>query len=122
MNKDFLFEVLFHIDTFDMKVLNIAYNNADNLITDKGVANVQIALVANYMAPKLFVKNTLTQEMVDKLAMLTKNSNTSVYICNNSMKKIEINQEELLSFCKVVPSGITKIVELQNEGFVYIKP
>ncbi len=98
MKSNNLYKVLFHIDCFDVNLLNVAYNNATNLITDKGIANVHVALAANYMAPKLFIKNTLTQEMVDKLALLTKNSNTSVYICNNSMKKIGINRDELLSF------------------------
>jgi len=117
-----LYKVLFHIDSFDVNLLNIACNNAANLITDKGVANVQVALVANYMAPKLFLKNILSQEMADKLALLTKTSNTFIYICHNSMKNLGIDQEELVPICKVVPSGITKIVELQSNGFAYIKP
>ncbi|HDL00767.1 MAG TPA: hypothetical protein ENH23_00850 [candidate division Zixibacteria bacterium] len=116
------YKVLFHIDKFDIEGLNIAFKNANNLITDKGASSVQIALVVNYLAPKLFLKNTLGKEMTDNLAKLIKSKNASIFICNNSLKNLKISREELLTFCKVVPAGITKIIELQNDGFAYVKP
>ena len=122
MNTKFEYKALFHIDRFDVELLTIAYKNADNLLQDKGAFLVQVAFVANYLAPKLFLKNMLGKEVIDNLAKLVKNRNVSIYICNNSMKNLKINREELLTFCEVVPAGITKIIELQNNDFAYVKP
>jgi intracellular sulfur oxidation DsrE/DsrF family protein len=38
------------------------------------------------------------------------------------MENLKINRKELVTFCEVIPAGITKIIELQKDGFAYIKP
>ncbi len=43
-------------------------------------------------------------------------------VCNNAMKIHKINKEDLFEFCEVVPAGITKLVELQMDGYAYVKP
>lgn len=116
------YKVLFHIDQYDEDLLVIAIKNALNLMADRGVSSVRIALVANYVAPKLFVKNVLEEETVENLATLAENQNVSIFICNNSLKSLNIDKTELLDFCEIVPAGIAKIVELQNRGFAYVKP
>ena len=116
------YKVIFHIDQYDEDLLLIAIKNALNLIADRGVSSVRIALVANYVAPKLFVKGVLEEETAENLATLAKNQNVSIFICNNSLKSLNIDKTELLDFCEIVPAGIVKIVELQNRGFAYVKP
>ena len=122
MNTKFEYKVLFHIDRYDEDLLVIAIKNAKNLISDRSGSSVKITFVANYAAPKLFLKDTLEQETVDGLTNLTKNQNVSIYICNNSLKNLNIDETELLDFCEIVPAGISKIVELQNSDFAYVKP
>jgi len=126
MNTKLEYKVLFHIDQDDEDLLVIAIKNALNLIADKGVSSVRIAVriafVANYVAPKLFIKDVLGEETAENLANLAENKNVSVFICNNSLRNLNIDKTELLDFCEVVPAGIVKIVELQNRGFAYVKP
>jgi len=122
MNTKLEYKVLFHIDQDDEDLLVIAIKNALNLIADKGVSSVRIAFVANYVAPKLFIKDVLGEETAENLANLAENKNVSVFICNNSLRNLNIDKTELLDFCEVVPAGIVKIVELQNRGFAYVKP
>lgn len=122
MNTKLEYKVLFHIDQDDEDLLVIAIKNALNLIADKGVSSVRIAFVANYVAPKLFIKDVLAEETAENLANLAENKNVSVFICNNSLRNLNIDKTELLDFCEVVPAGIVKIVELQNRGFAYVKP
>ena len=116
------YKVIFHIDRYDVEPLNIALKNADNLIKDKGASLTQIAIVVNYLAPKLFLQKTINENIHRQIVRLTENKNMAIYICNNSLKNLEINREELLPSCEVVPAGITKIIELQNNGFAYVKP
>jgi len=122
MNTKLEYKVLFHIDQDDEDLLVIAIKNALNLIADRGVSSVRIAFVANYVAPKLFIKDVLAEETAENLANLAENKNVSVFICNNSLRNLNIDKTELLDFCEVVPAGIVKIVELQNRGFAYVKP
>ena len=53
---------------------------------------------------------------------MTKNYNIEFMICNNTMVGNGIEKEQLIDTVSVVPSGIVKIIDLQNEGYNYIKP
>jgi len=51
-----------------------------------------------------------------------KNENVKIYICENSLKMLNISKNELIEECDFVKAGIKTLIELQNEGFAYIKP
>lgn len=47
--------------------------------------------------------------------------NLEIYACGNTMEKNGVKAEQISDNVKVTPSGIIKIVDLQREGYAYIK-
>ena len=43
-------------------------------------------------------------------------------VCNLALTNFEIQPEDLIPGCEIVPAGIVTLIELQNEGYAYIKP
>jgi uncharacterized protein len=115
------YRVVFHLEQSDQQRLRIAVNNTTNLIADKETA-VQAAFVANVKAPQLFLADESGTEWAETAAQLVNRGILTIYVCNNSLKNLHLSPESLLPFCEIVPAGISRIIELQNEGFAYIKP
>jgi Uncharacterized conserved protein len=44
------------------------------------------------------------------------------YVCSIAMRSLGIRREDLIDGVEVVDSGIKKIVELEGQGFAYVKP
>jgi intracellular sulfur oxidation DsrE/DsrF family protein len=42
--------------------------------------------------------------------------------CRNAMAKNKVEKTDLLDVCEVVPAGILEIINLQRDGFAYVKP
>jgi intracellular sulfur oxidation DsrE/DsrF family protein len=121
MKKSNEYRVVFHLEQPDPQRLHIAVNNTANLIADKGMA-VQAAFVANFKAPQLFLAGESGTEWAETAAQLVNRGILTIYLCKSSLKSLHLAPESLLPFCKIVPAGISRIIELQNEGFAYIKP
>ncbi len=110
--------VVFHLDFDDTLTFELALANIMNFLNDVGEADV--AVLANGFAVKLFVKKAGVK-FKEKLEELS-NKGVKFYICNNALNAHNISKEDIFEFCEIVPAGITKLVELQNEGYAYIKP
>ena len=113
------YSVVFHIDSDDPLPLKIALGNIKNLF--KEIENANAIILANFNAPALFLKNNIGREMYDLLKSL-RNYNVKVYICENSLKMLNISKNEVIEECVFVKAGIVKLIALQIEGFAYIKP
>lgn len=44
-----------------------------------------------------------------------------IIACENTMKKRNVKAEQMEDYVEFTPSGIIKIIDLQREGYVYIK-
>ncbi len=111
-------KVLLHLDLDSTHIFDIALTNAEFFLRD--VANPKVAFVANGLGVKLFVKsaNGKFRERLEKLSQ----QGVKFYVCRNALKLHEIDESEIFDFCEKVPNGIRKIVELQSEGYAYVKP
>jgi intracellular sulfur oxidation DsrE/DsrF family protein len=56
-----------------------------------------------------------------KSLVLTTGDNLKITACRNTMKKKNVKDEQIADFSEFTPSGIIKIVDLENEGYAYIK-
>ncbi len=112
------YKVVFHLDFDDTPTLELAIANIMNFISD--VKDASIVMLSNGYAVKLFVKAS-NSKLEDTMKELHKKG-VKFYICNNALKANGIKKEDLFEFCEVVPAGVTKLVELQKEGYAYIKP
>ncbi|NPA39679.1 MAG: hypothetical protein GXO57_04465 [Thermodesulfobacteria bacterium] len=110
--------VVFHLDLNDVNIFQLCINNIKNFLPyAKGK---EVAVVANGTAVKLFLKDS-SEEFKDDLEELVKNG-VKFFVCSKAIFANKIEKSKLFNFCEIVPAGIAKIVELQEEGYIYIKP
>ncbi|OLN27382.1 DsrE family protein [Desulfosporosinus metallidurans] len=109
--------VIFHIDEQDK--VGLVLHNISNLIVDLGEGNLNIEMVANGDAVKMFARSTnvfetTLKELAEKKVVLC--------ACANAMRDLGIQKDELLDFVTVVSAGVGEIVKKQAVGWVYIRP
>ncbi len=56
-----------------------------------------------------------------KNLMLTAGDNMNIYACQNTMRKKHVDTKQIADYAQLTPSGIIKIVDLERDGFAYIK-
>lgn len=56
-----------------------------------------------------------------KSLQLTGGDNIKIYACNNTMKKKNVKPDQLEDYATVTPAGVIKAIDLQREGYAYIK-
>jgi intracellular sulfur oxidation DsrE/DsrF family protein len=118
--------VAIHVDQNDPKVMNMALNNAVNVTKyyeSKG-DTVEIELVAYGPGLNMFVQGK--SPVADRISVLSLQlENLSFSACGNTHRKmIERTGADvpLMSEATVVPSGVVRLIELQEQGYAYVRP
>ncbi|MGB9806164.1 MAG: DsrE family protein [Thermoproteota archaeon] len=111
-------KVIFHVDVDSSSILSMALKNVGNLLRYSNGTNKEVGIVANGSAVRLFQKGTPYENELKELF----NKGVKIYSCNVSLETLNIKKDHVLEICEVVPSGVVKIVELQERGYAYIKP
>ncbi|MGF1944503.1 DsrE family protein [Enterococcus mediterraneensis] len=102
-------KVVFHVD--EMVKWTEATANIINLL--RATDDIQIVLLVNGIAIKGFL---------DTEQQILKNSKVAFHACRNAMRAHNIEEADLPTNVIVVPAGVLDLVELQTEGYAYIKP
>jgi uncharacterized protein len=108
----------------DPAVMNMALNNAENLIKyyqDRG-EQIEIELVA--YGPGLHMLRSDTSPVKGRLAVLAMEDMT-FSACGNTMNaqaKQEGKEITLVPEAHIVPAGIARILELQEQHWTYVRP
>ena len=113
--------VVIQVSSNDPTTQKIALNNAVNLQKLYGMDNVIVEIVAYGPGLGLMTKANENATRVESLAM----QNINFSACMNTMKKVEKKtgkKPALSEGVNTTPSGIARIVELQGEGYAYIRP
>ena len=110
----------------DPGVMNLALNNAENLVNyykDKG-EKVDIEFVA-YGAGLNMMRND-TSPVKERLSAMAANmKNVSFAGCGNTLanqSKQENKEISLVPEARIVPTGIGRVVELEEQGWTYVRP
>lgn len=120
--------VTIQVDQNDPAVMNLALNNVTNIMEmykAKG-EDVQIELVA--YGPGLHMLRDDTSPVKDRLkqiADLSFPSQIKFSACNNTkegMEKREGHPISIVPQASLVPSGAVRLMELQEDGWSYLKP
>jgi intracellular sulfur oxidation DsrE/DsrF family protein len=109
-------KVVFHIDEIEKWDLTLA--NVENLLKGIDVENSHIEIVANSKAVLAYKNDSIIGE---KLKILVSNK-VDIIACNNALKNLNIEDEILYSFVKIVPIGVKELIVRQHEGYAYLKP
>jgi intracellular sulfur oxidation DsrE/DsrF family protein len=116
--------VVIQVTQNDPAVMNMALNNAENLTKfykDKG-DKIEIEFVA-YGAGLNMVRSD-TSPVKERLAMLS-GKNMVFTGCGNTIanqSKMENKEITLVPEARIVPTGIARIVELEEQGWTYVRP
>jgi uncharacterized protein len=115
-----------HVDQNDPAVMNMALGNASNAATYYAQRGQDIAIELVAYGPGLNMLRADTSLVKERLAETHKNLPQMVISgCNNTlqaMQKAEGKEISLVSEARIVPAGIVRLMELQEEGWSYVRP
>lgn len=118
--------VVIQVTQNDPAIMNMALNNAENMMKfykGKG-EQVQVEFVA-YGAGLNMVRED-TSPVKERLAAITGASKNITFSgCGNTLaaqSKQENKQISLVREARIVPAGIARIVELEEQGWTYVRP
>ncbi len=111
------YDAVFHVDQDAVK-LEMALTNITNYF--EGLAHEQFTavLLVNGPAIKLMGREDSRARQLADLAA----RGLSVRVCRNALRHFDLTPEWLNPVCHIVPAGIIELVDLQRQGFAYIKP
>jgi uncharacterized protein len=118
--------VALHVDQNEPAVMNLALNNAQNIVAHyKALAQPVTIEIVTY-GPGLHMlrddKSPVKQRIT---ALALEQPNIAFVACANTrdnMQKAEGAEIKLLPEARIVPSGVVRLIELQKTGYAYIKP
>jgi len=116
-----LHKVVIQVSTNDPLTQKIALNNAVNLQKLYGMDNVVVEIVAYGPGLSLLMANNKQSKRVSSLAQ----SDIKFSACMNTMNKFKKKKghfPKLSEGVEKVQAGVARIIELQEEGYTYIRP
>lgn len=120
------YKVALHVNDNDAARMNLALNNVQNILADFKKAGRKIDIQVVTYGPGLHMFRDDTSPVKARIQELSlANPNLTFAACGNTqtnMSKAEKVDVKLISEAKVVPSGVVHLIELQRQGYAYVKP
>jgi uncharacterized protein len=120
--------IVIQVDQNDADVMNLALNNARNLLDYYRAKNEDIDVEIVAYGPGLNMLREDTSPVKDRikeLAEVSFPSNIVFSACNNTkqaMEKREGHPITIVPQAGLVPAGVVRIMELEEQGYSYVKP
>jgi intracellular sulfur oxidation DsrE/DsrF family protein len=120
--------VAIQVDQNDPQVMNLALNNATNVIEYYRGKNEDVEVDVVTYGPGLHMLRDDTSPVKDRIKRLKDLSfpgKIQFSACNNTkqgMEKTEGKAISIISDATIVPSGVVRLMELQEQGWSYVRP
>jgi intracellular sulfur oxidation DsrE/DsrF family protein len=120
--------VVIQVDQNDAEVMNLALNNAKNVLEMYRAKNEDAVVEIVAYGPGLHMLRDDTSPVKDRikqLAELSFPSTLAFSACNNTkqgMEKREGHSIAIIPQATLVPAGVVRIMELEEQGYSYVKP
>ena len=120
--------VAIQVDQNDPQVMNLALNNATNVIEYYRAKNEDVDVDIVTYGPGLHMLRSDTSPVQDRLKRLKEMAfpgKIQFSACNNTkqgMEKTEGHAISIIPDATLVPSGVVRLMELQEQGWSYIRP
>lgn len=115
-----------HVDSNDPAVMTLALNNAQNVISFYKKKGERVIVELVTYGPGLHMFRSDTSPVKQRIATMSlENPNLKFSACGNTrtgMKKREGKEIPIVSEAKIVHSGVVRLMELQRQGYAYIRP
>ena len=120
--------VAIQVNQNDPQVMNLALNNATNVLEYYRAKNEDVEIDIVTYGPGLHMLRADTSPVQDRLKRLKEVAfpgKVQFSACNNTkqgMEKTEGHAISILPDATIVPSGVVRLMELQEHGWSYVRP
>ena len=115
-------KVFFHLNESDPNKASAVLTNVQNLVDTVGWKNIEaLELVVHGPGLRPFIARTIDPDVKGKVEMLLTGGMT-MGACRITMKRQSIKPEELIDGLVPIPSGVVRVMELEEKGYAYIRP
>ena len=114
-------KLVIQVSTDDPRTQKIALNNAANMIKFYGINDINIEIVAYGPGLGLLTGKSKHATRVQSMAI----QNIDFSACGNTMSKVAKKsgtRPTLLKCVIEVKAGVARIMELQEQGYAYVRP
>lgn len=119
--QDIPHKLIIQVSTDNVRIQEMALNNAVNLQKIYGLDDVIIEVVAYGPGLNLLTTQSAVASRVESLAM----QEIRFSACENTMNTVKESTGQLpvlLEGVETVNAGVARIMELQEQGYAYIRP
>jgi intracellular sulfur oxidation DsrE/DsrF family protein len=120
--------VVIQVDQNDPDIMNLALNNAKNVLELYRNKNEDVSVEIVAYGPGLHMLRDDTSPVKDRIKQMSEASSPSNIVfsaCNNTkqgMEKREGHPITIIPQATIVPAGVVRIMELEEQGYSYVKP
>lgn len=118
--------LVLQVNTNDPATMNLALNNASNVEQYYNTLSEKVEIEVVTFGPGLHMLREDTSPVKDRLkAIAEKMPSISFKACGNTqenMGKAENKTIPLVAQATVVKSGVVRVMELQEQGWTYVRP
>jgi intracellular sulfur oxidation DsrE/DsrF family protein len=135
--KDEMIKVVYHADFSDPRRFSAMLANIHNMVSTYQAElkeyDVRIVFVSygirfvtqDKLAGTPFAEDAALKqrraELLARLATLRDTEGVKLELCEITREAVRLPKEKIISGVALVPSGVVRIVELQRQGFAYLK-
>ncbi|SFR38676.1 DsrE family protein [Litoreibacter janthinus] len=118
--------VAIHVDQNDPQVMNLALNNAQNVAAYYKSIGDEVTIEVVTYGPGLNMLIPGKSPVADRISVMSLElDNISFAACGNTHAKMSEKAGKdipLMSEAKMVQSGVVRLIELQEDGYAYVRP
>lgn len=118
--------VVLHVDENDPKRMNMVLNNVKNIRKYYDAKGEKVIIEVVAYGPGLHMFRADTSPVKERIARIsTEFDDVSFSACGNThrnMSKKAGKKVQLLPEAKLVPSGVVRLINLQEQGYAYVRP
>lgn len=119
-------KVAVHVDQNDPQVMNMALNNVQNLTNYYQSRGDTVMVEVVTYGPGLNMLIDGKSPVADRIAAMSLEfDNLSFAACGNTHRAMSEKagmELALLDEAQMVPSGVVRLIELQEDGYAYVRP
>ena len=118
--------LILQVNTNDAAAMNLALNNATNVSRHFKELGEKVQIEVVTFGPGLHMVREDTSPVkarIEEMALST--PEVSFKACGNTQENMQKNEKKaipIIAEAKVVPSGVVRVMELQEKGWTYVKP
>jgi uncharacterized protein len=117
--------VAIQVDQNDPAVMNMVLNNATNVIEHYRAKSEDVDVEIVAYGPGMHMLRADTSPVQDRIKKLKEMGKVQFSACNNTkqnMEKTEGHAISILPEATIVPAGVVRLMELQEQGWSYVRP